>query len=166
TAAVTGATLLLALGVAGKSAQFPLHTGLPDAMAGPTPISALIHAATMVAAGVYLVLRLHPAFLAAPATLGVLAVVAAVTMVLGGLAALGQDDIKRVLAWSTVSQLAYMLGAAVVGVVDRRSRAGRGAGHGAAHRGVRDPPGPAHVPGRAAARPGGGRPPRRCGHRR
>jgi NADH-quinone oxidoreductase subunit L len=117
TAAVTGATLLLALGVAGKSAQFPLHTWLPDAMAGPTPISALIHAATMVAAGVYLVLRLHPAFAAAPATLGVLAVVAAVTMVLGGLAALGQDDIKRVLAWSTVSQLAYMLGAAVVGSV-------------------------------------------------
>ena len=117
TGVVTGATLLLALGVAGKSAQFPLHTWLPDAMAGPTPISALIHAATMVAAGVYLVLRLHPAFAAAPATLGVLAVVAAVTMVLGGLAALGQDDIKRVLAWSTVSQLAYMLGAAVVGSV-------------------------------------------------
>jgi NADH-quinone oxidoreductase subunit L len=117
TGVVTGATLLLALGVAGKSAQFPLHTWLPDAMAGPTPISALIHAATMVAAGVYLVLRLYPAFAAAPATLGVLAVMAAVTMVLGGLAALGQDDIKRVLAWSTVSQLAYMLGAAAVGSV-------------------------------------------------
>ncbi len=114
TGVLTGATLLLSLGVAGKSAQFPLHTWLPDAMAGPTPISALIHAATMVAAGVYLVLRLHPVFAAAPATLGVLA---AVTMVLGGLAALGQDDIKRVLAWSTVSQLAYMLGAAVVGSV-------------------------------------------------
>jgi len=117
TGVLTGATLLLSLGVVGKSAQFPLHTWLPDAMAGPTPISALIHAATMVAAGVYLVLRLHPAFAAAPATLGVLAVVAAVTMVLGGLAALGQDDIKRVLAWSTVSQLAYMLGAAAVGSV-------------------------------------------------
>jgi NADH-quinone oxidoreductase subunit L len=117
TGVVTGATLLLSLGVAGKSAQFPLHTWLPDAMAGPTPISALIHAATMVAAGVYLVLRLYPAFAAAPATLAVLAVVAAVTMVLGGLAALGQDDIKRVLAWSTVSQLAYMLGAAAVGSV-------------------------------------------------
>src|SRR6266511_3288541 len=114
---LTVACLLLLAGVAGKSAQFPLHTWLPDAMAGPTPISALIHAATMVAAGVYLVLRLHPVFAAAPATLGVLAVVAAVTMVLGGLAALGQDDIKRVLAWSTVSQLAYMLGAAVVGSV-------------------------------------------------
>ncbi|MBI1759101.1 MAG: NADH-quinone oxidoreductase subunit L [Actinobacteria bacterium] len=114
---LTAATLLIALGVAGKSAQFPLHTWLPDAMAGPTPISALIHAATMVAAGIYVVLRLHPAFAAAPTTLGVLAVVAAVTMVLGGLAALGQDDIKRVLAWSTVSQLAYMLGAAAVGAV-------------------------------------------------
>jgi NADH-quinone oxidoreductase subunit L len=117
TGTLTLGTLLLALGVAGKSAQFPLHTWLPDAMAGPTPISALIHAATMVAAGVYLVLRLYPAFAAAPATLGVLAVVAATTMVLGGLAALGQDDIKRVLAWSTVSQLAYMLGAAAVGSV-------------------------------------------------
>jgi NADH-quinone oxidoreductase subunit L len=112
---LTGATLLLLAGVAGKSAQFPLQTWLPDAMAGPTPISALIHAATMVAAGGYLVLRLYPAFAAAPATLGVLAVLASITMVLGGLAALGQDDIKRVLAWSTVSQLAYLLGAAAVG---------------------------------------------------
>jgi NADH-quinone oxidoreductase subunit L len=84
-------------------------------MAGPTPISALIHAATMVAAGVYLVLRLYPAFEAAPATLAVLGVVAAVTMPLGALAALGQDDLKRVLAWSTVSQLAYMLAALAVG---------------------------------------------------
>ncbi|HSV68427.1 MAG TPA: NADH-quinone oxidoreductase subunit L [Mycobacteriales bacterium] len=116
-AVLTTATLLVALGVAGKSAQFPLHTWLPDAMAGPTPISALIHAATMVAAGVYVVLRLYPAFAAAPGALPALAVVAAVTMVLGGLAALGQDDIKRVLAWSTVSQLAYMLGAAAVGSV-------------------------------------------------
>jgi NADH-quinone oxidoreductase subunit L len=114
---LTLATLLAVLGVVGKSAQFPLHTWLPDAMAGPTPISALIHAATMVAAGVYLVLRLHPLFAAAPATLAVLAVLAAVTMLLGGLAALGQDDIKRVLAWSTVSQLGYALGAAAVGSV-------------------------------------------------
>ncbi|MFL6130290.1 MAG: NADH-quinone oxidoreductase subunit L [Mycobacteriales bacterium] len=112
---LTTATLLLLLGVAGKSAQFPLHTWLPDAMAGPTPISALIHAATMVAAGVYLVLRLYPAFEAAPATLAVLGVVAAITMPLGALAALGQDDLKRVLAWSTVSQLAYMLAALTVG---------------------------------------------------
>jgi NADH-quinone oxidoreductase subunit L len=114
-AVLTGSALLLLAGVAGKSAQFPLHTWLPDAMAGPTPISALIHAATMVAAGVYLVLRLYPVFVAAPAALSVLGVLAAVTMVLGGLAALGQDDLKRVLAWSTVSQLAYMLGALAVG---------------------------------------------------
>jgi len=114
---VTASMLLLLLGVAGKSAQFPLHTWLPDAMAGPTPISALIHAATMVAAGVYLVLRLYPAFAAAPAALAVLGCMAAVTMLLGALAALGQDDLKRVLAWSTVSQLAYMLGALAVGGV-------------------------------------------------
>jgi NADH-quinone oxidoreductase subunit L len=114
---VTTATLLLLLGIAGKSAQFPLHTWLPDAMAGPTPISALIHAATMVAAGVYVVLRLFPAFAAAPATMAVLGLVAAVTMPLGALAALGQDDLKRVLAWSTVSQLAYMLAALAVGGV-------------------------------------------------
>jgi NADH-quinone oxidoreductase subunit L len=114
---LTTAALLLLLGVAGKSAQFPLHTWLPDAMAGPTPISALIHAATMVAAGVYVVLRLHPAFRAAPVALAVLGLVAAVTMLLGALAALGQDDLKRVLAWSTVSQLAYMLAALSVGGV-------------------------------------------------
>jgi len=114
---LTTATLLLLLGVAGKSAQFPLHTWLPDAMAGPTPISALIHAATMVAAGVYVVLRLYPAFAATPVTLAVLGCVAAVTMPLGALAALGQDDLKRVLAWSTVSQLAYMLAALAVGGV-------------------------------------------------
>ena len=114
---LTTATLLLLLGVAGKSAQFPLHTWLPDAMAGPTPISALIHAATMVAAGVYVVLRLYPAIEAAPTTLAVLGLVAAVTMPLGALAALGQDDLKRVLAWSTVSQLAYMLAALSVGGV-------------------------------------------------
>jgi NADH-quinone oxidoreductase subunit L len=117
TATVTTATLLLLLGVAGKSAQFPLHTWLPDAMAGPTPISALIHAATMVAAGVYVVLRLYPAFVAAPVSLAVLGCIAAITMLGAALAALGQDDIKRVLAWSTVSQLAYMLGALAVGGV-------------------------------------------------
>jgi NADH-quinone oxidoreductase subunit L len=111
----TIATLLLLCGVVGKSAQFPLHTWLPDAMAGPTPISALIHAATMVAAGIYLVARLYPVFLLAPATLAVMAVIASVTMLGGALAALAQDDIKRVLAYSTVSQLAYMLGALAVG---------------------------------------------------
>ena len=89
--------------MAGKSAQFPLHTWLPDAMAGPTPISALIHAATMVAAGVYVVARLYPLFLAAPARWPCSPCMAAVTMLLGALAAIAQDDIKRVLAWSTVS---------------------------------------------------------------
>ncbi|MYT31200.1 NADH-quinone oxidoreductase subunit L [Streptomyces sp. MspMP-M5] len=107
--------LLLLAGVAGKSAQFPLHTWLPDAMAGPTPVSALIHAATMVAAGVYVVARLLPVFAASAAALVVLAVVAAVTMVGSALAALAQDDIKRVLAYSTVGQLGYMTGALAVG---------------------------------------------------
>lgn len=112
---LTLATLLLLLGVAGKSAQFPLHTWLPDAMAGPTPISALIHAATMVAAGVFVVMRLYPVFMAAPFTLTVLAISAAITMLLGALCALAQDDIKRVLAWSTISQLGYMTGALAAG---------------------------------------------------
>ncbi|UNO41305.1 NADH-quinone oxidoreductase subunit L [Streptomyces sp. MST-110588] len=107
--------LLLLAGVAGKSAQFPLHTWLPDAMAGPTPVSALIHAATMVAAGVYFVARLLPVFAASAAALVVLAVMAAVTMLGSALAALAQDDIKRVLAYSTVGQLGYMTGALAVG---------------------------------------------------
>ncbi|MGD6753797.1 NADH-quinone oxidoreductase subunit L [Streptomyces sp. BH105] len=107
--------LLLLAGVAGKSAQFPLHTWLPDAMAGPTPVSALIHAATMVAAGVYFVARLLPVFAASQVALIVLAVMAAVTMLGSALAALAQDDIKRVLAYSTVGQLGYMTGALAVG---------------------------------------------------
>ncbi|GGT27678.1 NADH-quinone oxidoreductase subunit 5 family protein [Streptomyces chromofuscus] len=107
--------LLLLAGVAGKSAQFPLHTWLPDAMAGPTPVSALIHAATMVAAGVYFVARLLPVFQASAAAMVVLAVMAAVTMAGSGLAALAQDDIKRVLAYSTIGQLGYMTGALAVG---------------------------------------------------
>ncbi|MFI2351242.1 NADH-quinone oxidoreductase subunit L [Streptomyces sp. NPDC019443] len=107
--------LLLLAGVAGKSAQFPLHTWLPDAMAGPTPVSALIHAATMVAAGIYFVARLLPVFAASAAALTVLAVMAAVTLVGSGLAALAQDDIKRVLAYSTIGQLGYMAGALAVG---------------------------------------------------
>ncbi|POX41783.1 NADH-quinone oxidoreductase subunit L [Streptomyces sp. Ru73] len=107
--------LLLLAGVAGKSAQFPLHTWLPDAMAGPTPVSALIHAATMVAAGVYFIARLLPVFAASAAALVVLAVMAAVTMIGSALAALAQDDIKRVLAYSTVGQLGYMTGALAVG---------------------------------------------------
>ncbi|MDH6111092.1 NADH-quinone oxidoreductase subunit L [Kitasatospora sp. MAP12-15] len=107
--------LLLLGGVAGKSAQFPLHNWLPDAMAGPTPVSALIHAATMVAAGIYLVARLLPVFLLSGAALVVLAVMAAVTMIGSALCALAQDDIKRVLAYSTVGQLGYMAGALAAG---------------------------------------------------
>jgi NADH-quinone oxidoreductase subunit L len=110
---LTVAGLLLLAGVAGKSAQFPLHTWLPDAMAGPTPISALIHAATMVAAGIYVVTRLYPLFTGA--VLAVLGVMAAITLLLGALVATAQDDIKRVLAWSTVSQIGYMAGALAVG---------------------------------------------------
>ncbi|MFI6604448.1 NADH-quinone oxidoreductase subunit L [Nonomuraea sp. NPDC050536] len=112
---LVAATMLLLAGVAGKSAQVPLHTWLPDAMAGPTPISALIHAATMVAAGIFIVARLYPAFLGARPTLDVLAVIAALGMLGAALAALAQDDLKRVLAYSTVSQLAYMAGALAAG---------------------------------------------------
>lgn len=115
TGVATLATMLLLCGVVGKSAQFPLHIWLPDAMAGPTPVSALIHAATMVAAGVFLVARLFVVYEQAPFTLGVLAVIAAVTMLGSALAALAEDDVKRVLAWSTVSQLAYMFGGLAVG---------------------------------------------------
>jgi NADH-quinone oxidoreductase subunit L len=111
----TLAALLLLCGVAGKSAQFPLHTWLPDAMAGPTPVSALIHAATMVAAGVYLVARLMPVFLLSTAALVVLGIMAVITMIGSGLCALAQDDLKRVLAYSTVGQLGYMAGALAVG---------------------------------------------------
>ena len=112
---LTAGLVLVLCGVAGKSAQVPLHVWLPDAMAGPTPISALIHAATMVAAGVFLVARLFDAYLLAPAAMAVLAVMAAVTMVFAAVCALAQDDLKRVLAWSTTSQLAYMLGGLAVG---------------------------------------------------
>ena len=107
--------LLLTIAVIGKSAQVPFHTWLPDAMPGPTPISALIHAATMVAAGVYLVARTYPLYLAAPSVLTLLALVAAVTMFLAALYAMISHDLKRVLAWSTVSQLAYMFGGLAAG---------------------------------------------------
>ncbi|GIU97316.1 MAG: NADH-quinone oxidoreductase subunit L [Actinomycetota bacterium] len=110
TAFLAIAALLLFGGTIGKSAQFPLHVWLPDAMAGPTPVSALIHAATMVAAGVYLVGRLFEVFVAAdPAVLTTVSVVAAITMLGAALLAIAQDDIKRVLAYSTLSQLAYMV---------------------------------------------------------
>ncbi|MFE7188961.1 NADH-quinone oxidoreductase subunit L [Kitasatospora sp. NPDC057541] len=121
--------LLLLAGVAGKSAQFPLHTWLPDAMAGPTPVSALIHAATMVAAGIYLVARLLPVFLLSGAALVVLAVMAAVTMIGSALSALAQDDLKRVLAYSTVGQLGYMAGALASG--DRQASVFHLVSHGA-----------------------------------
>ncbi|MCT2592184.1 NADH-quinone oxidoreductase subunit L [Streptomyces sp. N2-109] len=121
--------LLLLAGVAGKSALFPLHTWLPDAMAGPTPVSALIHAATMVAAGIYFVARLLPVFAASAAALTVLALMAAVTMVGSALAALAQDDIKRVLAYSTIGQLAYMAGA--LAVADRGAAVFHLVSHGA-----------------------------------
>jgi NADH-quinone oxidoreductase subunit L len=111
---LTAVTLLLLTGVAGKSAQFPLHTWLPDAMEGPTPVSALIHAATMVAAGVYLVARLLPLFLVADAALQAAAVIAAITMLGAAVAAVGQDDLKRLLAYSTVSQVAFMLAGVAV----------------------------------------------------
>ena len=104
-------SLLMLCGVVGKSAQFPLHSWLPDAMPGPTPISALIHAATMVAAGVFLVARLLPVFELSETAMTVLAVIACVTMLGSALFALAADDLKRVLAWSTVSQLAYMFAA-------------------------------------------------------
>lgn len=115
---LTVAALLLLAGVAGKSAQFPLHTWLPDAMAGPTPISALIHAATMVAAGVYVVARLFPLFAASPLALTVLGLMGGITLLLGAYAAVAADDVKRVLAWSTVSQLGYMMAALSVGATD------------------------------------------------
>ncbi|MFC4052987.1 NADH-quinone oxidoreductase subunit L [Actinomadura syzygii] len=114
-ATVTAGALLLLAGVAGKSAQFPLHTWLPDAMAGPTPVSALIHAATMVAAGVYVVARVYEVFAAASAALAVLGVLAVISMVGSALAALAQDDVKRVLAYSTISQLAVMAAGLAVG---------------------------------------------------
>ncbi len=109
------ACLLLFLGAMGKSGQFPLYVWLPDAMAGPTPVSALIHAATMVTAGVFLIARLYPLFAQSLAVMTVIAVVGTVTLFVAGLVALVQDDIKRVLAYSTVSQLGYMVAALGVG---------------------------------------------------
>ena len=114
TYAVVAALLLLG-GAVGKSAQLPLQVWLPDAMAGPTPISALLHAATMVTAGVYLIARTHVLFSLAPAAQFAVAVVGAVTLLLAGFSALTQHDIKRVLAYSTVSQIGYMFLALGVG---------------------------------------------------
>jgi NADH-quinone oxidoreductase subunit L len=108
-------TLFLFVGATGKSAQIPLHVWLPDAMAGPTPVSALIHAATMVTAGVYMIARLNFLFTMAPATLAVVATIGAATALMAATIALAQNDIKRVLAYSTVSQLGYMFLAMGVG---------------------------------------------------
>ncbi len=112
---VTVITLLLFLGATGKSAQIPLYVWLPDAMEGPTPVSALIHAATMVTAGLYMVARLSHLFILAPLTMNVIAVIGVVTALLAASIALTQTDIKRVLAYSTVSQLGYMFLALGVG---------------------------------------------------
>ncbi len=112
---VTIAALLLFLGATGKSAQIPLHVWLPDAMEGPTPVSALIHAATMVTAGVYLVARLAPLFALSATAMLVVALVGTATALMAGTIALVQTDIKRVLAYSTVSQLGFMFLAAGVG---------------------------------------------------
>jgi NADH-quinone oxidoreductase subunit L len=113
---ITAAALLLFGGTIGKSAQFPLYVWLPDAMAGPTPVSALIHAATMVAAGVYLVARMFEVFVHAdPIVLTVVSVIGAITLLMAAFLALIQNDIKRVLAYSTISQLAYMVAALGLG---------------------------------------------------
>ena len=101
--------LLLLGGAVGKSAQLPLQTWLPDAMAGPTPVSALIHAATMVTAGVYLIARMHDIFILSPEVMNYVAWLGAITLLLAGIAALAQTDIKRVLAYSTMSQIGYMM---------------------------------------------------------
>jgi NADH-quinone oxidoreductase subunit L len=105
---ITLATLLLFVGAIGKSAQIPLFTWLPDAMAGPTPVSALIHAATMVTAGIYMIVRSHVLFALAPVTLGVITAIGIATALLAATIAMYQNDIKKVLAYSTVSQLGYM----------------------------------------------------------
>ena len=107
--------LLFFLGAVGKSAQVPLHVWLPDAMEGPTPISALIHAATMVTAGIFMVARLSPLYNLSPMAMDVVAVTGALTMILGATIALTQNDIKRVVAYSTVSQLGYMMMACGLG---------------------------------------------------
>ncbi|KFX69124.1 NADH-quinone oxidoreductase subunit L [Pseudomonas taeanensis MS-3] len=112
---LTVATLLLLGGAVGKSAQLPLQTWLADAMAGPTPVSALIHAATMVTAGVYLIARCHGLFSLTPLTMELVGIVGGVTLLLAGFAALVQTDIKRILAYSTMSQIGYMFLALGVG---------------------------------------------------
>lgn len=115
TGMLTAITLFLLLGVTGKSAQLPLFVWLPDAMAGPTPVSALIHAATMVTAGIYLIVRTHVLFSLAPLSSNAVALVGAATAFFAATIAVGQFDIKRVLAYSTISQLGFMVAAAGIG---------------------------------------------------
>ncbi len=112
---ITAITLLLLVGAVAKSAQLPLHTWLPDAMEGPTPVSALIHAATMVTAGVYLVARMHGLYQQAPLSAGAVAVIGAVTALMAATMGLVQVDIKRILAYSTMSQIGYMFTAVGIG---------------------------------------------------
>jgi len=111
----TAAAICVLLGAVGKSAQFPLHIWLPDAMEGPTPVSALIHAATMVAAGVFLIARVWPLFEVAPAARGLALTLGTITALGAATVALAQRDIKKVLAWSTISQLGFMFAALGVG---------------------------------------------------
>ncbi|MBA3248316.1 MAG: NADH-quinone oxidoreductase subunit L, partial [Pyrinomonadaceae bacterium] len=112
---VTSAALLLFIGATGKSAQIPLFVWLPDAMAGPTPVSALIHAATMVTAGVYLIVRCSQIYVHAPAAMFVVAIIGALTAIFAATIGIAQNDIKKVLAYSTISQLGYMMLACGVG---------------------------------------------------
>src|ERR1700685_1713091 len=114
-AGATAACFLLFIGATGKSAQIPLYVWLPDAMVGPTPVSALIHAATMVTAGVYMIARLHFLFALSPFTMGVIALVGGATALFAATIGVAQNDIKKVLAYSTVSQLGYMFAALGVG---------------------------------------------------
>jgi NADH-quinone oxidoreductase subunit L len=112
---ITWIALLLLMGGIGKSAQLPLQTWLPDAMAGPSPVSALIHAATMVTAGVYLIARMHILFQLSPIAMNITAIVGALTLFIAGCSAMVQTDIKRILAYSTISQIGYMFLALGVG---------------------------------------------------
>src|SRR3954452_1749123 len=114
---LTALGLLLLLGACGKSGQFPLQAWLPDAMEGPTPVSALIHAATMVTAGVYLIARSAPIYDAAPTARTVVTIIGAITLMIGAIAGCAYDDIKKVLAYSTVSQIGYMFLAVGLGPI-------------------------------------------------
>src|SRR5437588_239383 len=112
---VTAITLLLLVGATGKSAQIPLYVWLPDAMAGPTPVSALIHAATMVTAGIYMITRSHALFALAPISGNAVALIGAATALFAATITVGQFDIKKVLAYSTISQLGFMVAAVGLG---------------------------------------------------